>query len=83
MALKKVHSGINLLKDFPKHANGFYLMLGYGYSFLYRFIEMGSFLNDKMIAKQCSIYFQTANCVVLYTKTPFNCQVSFNNDGPD
>ena len=78
MALKKVHSGINLLKDFPKHANGFYLMLGDGYSFCTDLSKWAVFLNDKMITKQCSIYFQTANCVVLYTKTPFNCQVSFN-----
>ena len=78
MALKKVHSGINLLKDFPKHANGFYLMLGDGYSFCTDLSKWAVFLNDKLITKQCSIYFQTANCVVLYTKTPFNCQVSFN-----
>ena len=78
MAFTNVHSGINILKDFPGYSNGFRLTLGDGYSFCTDLSKWAVFLNDKMITKQCSIYFQTAQCVILYTKTPFNCQVSFN-----
>ena len=79
MAFTNVHSGINLLKDFPGYANGFRLTLGEGYAFCTDLSSWTVTLNGKVISKQCSVYIFSSNHAVLYTKMPFNCLNAFNN----
>ena len=82
MAFTNVHSGINLLKDFPGYANGFRLTLGEGYAFCTDLSSWSVILNGKVISKQCSVYIFSSNHAVLYTKMPFNCLAAFNpNNG--
>ena len=81
MAFTNVHSGINLLKDFPGYANGFRLTLGDGYSFCTDLSKWSITLNGKDISKQCSIYVFALNYVILYTKIPFACLAAFNAEG--
>lgn len=79
MAFTNVHSGINLLKDFPGYANGFRLTLGEGYAFCTDLSNWSVILNGKVISKQYSVYIFSSNHAVLYTKIPFNCLTVFNN----
>ena len=77
MAFTNVHSGINLLKDFPGYANGFRLTLGEGYAFCTDLSSWTVILNGKVISKQCSVYIFSSNHAVLYTRIPFNCLAVF------
>ena len=79
MAFTNLHSGINLLKDFPGYANGFRLTLGEGYAFCTDLSSWTVILNGKVISKQCSVYIFSSNHAVLYTRIPFNCLAVFNN----
>ena len=81
MAFTNVHSGINLLKDFPGYSNGFRLVLGDGYSFCTDLSKWSITLNGKDISKQCSIYVFSLSYVILYTKIPFACLAAFNAEG--
>ena len=78
MAFTNVHSGINLLKDFPGYANGFRLILGDGYLFCTDLSKWSITLQGKDISKQCSIYVFALNYVILYVNIPFECYVAFN-----
>ena len=78
MAFTNVHSGINLLKDFPGYSNGFRLCLGDGYAFCTDLSKWSITLHGKDVSKQCSIYVFSLNYVILYVNTPFECYVALN-----
>lgn len=80
MAFTNVHSGINILKDFPGYSNGFRLTLGDGYSFCTDLSKWSIILHGKDISKQCSIYIFALNYVILYVNTPFKCYVALNKE---
>ena len=78
MAFTNVHSGINILKNFPGYSNGFRLCLGDGYSFCTDLSKWSITLHGKDVSKQCSIYIFALNYVILYVDTPFECYVALN-----
>ena len=78
MAFTNVHSGINILNNFPGYSNGFRLCLGDGYSFCTDLSKWSIILHGKDISKQCSIYIFALNYVILYVDTPFECYVALN-----
>ena len=78
MAFTNVHSGINILNNFPGYSNGFRLCLGNGYSFCTDLSKWSITLHGKDISKQCSIYVFALHYVILYVNTPFECYVALN-----
>ena len=78
MAFTNVHSGINILKNFPGYSNGFRLCLGDGYAFCTDLSKWSITLHGKDVSKQCSIYVFALNYVILYVNTPFECYVALN-----